>query len=110
MRTHKNFGIVLRDKSELLYAPRLHPGEEGGHGLSIFETWIPRETIVFTGAVQGGSSSMRDVDLLWGTRFLVLANAGSGVVLVDVDQKEATASAGMEFSVRDIATIPPSRH
>ncbi|MHC4939978.1 MAG: YncE family protein [Planctomycetota bacterium] len=94
----------------LLYAPRLHPGEEGGHGLSIFETWIPRETIVFTGAVQGGSSSMRDVDLLWGTRFIVLANAGSGVVLVDVDQFEATASAGMEFSVRDIATIPPSRH
>jgi len=101
------FFDIQRNK---LYAPRTLVNVNGSvDGLSIFTPFSPVEMIVDVGMVTS-SDILRDVDLLWGTDFIVLAATNQQVVVVEVSGAQAVAETDTSNSVRDLATIPPSRH
>ena len=105
-------GVLLLDPlRNLLYAPRWSvQGTAPEDGLSVFVPGLGAEAIVDT-TIGGGAFAMRDVDILWGTPYLVLADVFFGIVVVDVDTLTAvSAAASPSTAAQGVATIPPARH
>ena len=103
--------IIFDHQRDWLYAPRSGIFFDGSaDGLSIFAPFVPVEAVVDTDIPGTNNNTMRDVAIVWGTPFVVLADAGTGIVVVDVTDAEAVGAAAADNAARSVATIPPSRH
>jgi hypothetical protein len=103
--------LLFDPTRDLLYAPRSNIGGlDRMDALSVFQPYVPREAVVDTSVVPANNEKMRDIDILWGTSFLVMADANMGLVVADVNLSKAIGYTPVEIGAKDVATIPPRRH
>ena len=96
---------------QLLYVPRAQIFLNGdAEGLSVFTPFSPVERIVDTSFPGTSNRVLRDVDLIWGSRYLVLADRDTGIIVVDLDVFQTAGAGTSSVAAGDVATIPPKRH
>jgi hypothetical protein len=100
--------LLFDDARALLYAGR--GSINGTDGLSIFTPYSPTETIIDTDVGNARNALIRGLDMIWGTPYIVLADQGRGVIVVDVESPEAVGQADAISSARNVSTIPPRRY